>query len=131
MELQLICQCFRNQRLLQIFPIFTHSPPLYRAPPPQPSPHCFLCPWAMRIYAYMFFGKSLLVPMPHPSEICQSVPCSHASGVTFFINLRVDLHKINIQNFSIITFIIKRFFPPFWRPLMYCQIYLSLMFCSF
>ena len=93
-----------------IHPLFTPSSPLYPplAPLPGPSPHC--CLW-LCVCACMFFGQSLPVS-PHllPSEICQSVPCSYASGFIWFITLFCSLDSTYEWDHMVFVFLWLAYF---------------------
>ena len=54
-------------------------------PPPQPSPHCWLCAGAVLMCMYVLWLISLGPPHPLPFNICQPVPCSHASGFSLSV----------------------------------------------
>lgn len=66
-------------------------------PPPQPSSHCCLRPWAMHIRSlanHFTFFYPVPAPTILPSDLCQSVPCIHAPESILFASLFYTLKYI-------------------------------------
>ena len=79
--------------LLQMSFASLSLPPSTQTLPPWPSPHYYLCPWVMHICSLanlfiIFYPVSLTYL---PLEVCQSVPCIHASVSILFISLFCSL----------------------------------------
>ena len=72
-----------------------------------PLPESIPTPLSMFVgHSYIFFDQSLpllstIIPVPHPSNNCQSAPCFHASGSVLLISLFYSLFYSPLMSESI------------------------------
>ena len=111
------CSCPKwNELWLSFFHflIVDTTEPAPHFPLPPTSPPAFTCcclwPWAVHtcIYVLWLFSSSLL--HPRPSEICQSVPCVHASGFILFISIFYSLDSTYKSDHTVFFFLWLAYF---------------------
>ena len=95
---------FSFKKLLTLLLMSPFSPPLPRSPF-WPSPRCYPCPWAMCICIYILWLICSSPPVSLPSEICQSVPCVHASGFILFISIFYSLDSTYKSDHTVFFFL--------------------------